>query len=158
MEQDLSHGTIHSRRRLKLRHKVRAVITSTTGQVLLIRPHGYAADQWTLAGGGVEPGESPVEAMRRELVEELGIQCENLEELPVRNRFIYSQDYKRKRGLDHDGQQAVLFFARIPPDSELQIQAKEIADARWFTPDEAAGAFPVGEQRAVFQECMVLAA
>ena len=145
-------------RGLKLRQKVRAVVASTSGEVLLIRPHSYAADQWTLAGGGVEAGESPVEAMRRELAEELGIECEDLDELPVQNRFIYSPAYKLKRGLDHDGQQAVMFFVRIPPDSELRLQEEEIAEARWFTPDEAVGAFPVGAQRAVFQECMVLAA
>lgn len=143
---------------LKLRQKVRAVLTSTSGEVLLIRPHGYAADQWTLAGGGVEAGESPVEAMRRELAEELGIECEELEQLPVQNRFVYPAHYKLKRGLDHDGQQAVMFFGRIPPDTQLRIQAGEIAEARWFRPDEAAGAFPVAIQRSIFQECMVLAA
>lgn len=143
---------------LKLRQKVRAVVTSASGNVLLVRPHGYAPDQWTLAGGGVEAGESPVEAMRRKLAEELGLACEDLEELPVQNRFVYSAEYKLKRRLDHDGQQAVMFFVRIPPDSKLCIQAEEIAEARWFSPDEAAAAFPVGAQRAVFQECMVLAA
>lgn len=143
---------------LKLRQKVRAVVASTSGDVLLIRPHGYAADQWTLAGGGVEAGESPVEAMRRELAEELGIECEELDELPVQNRFVYSAAYKSKRGLNHDGQQAVMFFARIPEGSALRLQADEIAEARWFKPDEAVGAFPVGAQRAAFQECMVLAA
>lgn len=143
---------------LKLRQKVRAVVASTTGEVLLIRPHGYAPDQWTLAGGGVEAGESPVEAMRRELAEELGIECESLDELPVRNRFVYSPAYKLARGLDHDGQQAVMFFVRIPSDTELRVQAGEVAEARWFQPDEAAGAFPVANQRTVFQECMVLAA
>lgn len=143
---------------LKLRQKVRAVVTSPCGEVLLIRPHGYAPDQWTLAGGGVEAGESPVEAMRRELAEELGIECEDLAQLPVRNRFVYSQEYKLKRGLDHDGQQAVMFFARIPVETELRIQAEEVAEARWFKPDEAAGAFPVAVQRSIFQECMVVAA
>jgi 8-oxo-dGTP pyrophosphatase MutT (NUDIX family) len=143
---------------LKLRQKVRAVVSNMSGEVLLIRPHGYAPDQWTLAGGGVEAGESAVEAMRRELAEELGLECEELEQLPVRNRFVYSEDYKLKRGLDHDGQQAVMFFVRIPQDTELRIQSDEIAEVRWFEPDEAAGAFPVANQRTVFQECMVIAA
>ncbi len=134
------------------------MVTNTAGEVLLIRPHGYAPDQWTLAGGGVEAGESPVEAMRRELAEELGIVCEQPDELPVRNRFVYSPDYKFKRGLDHDGQQAVMFFVRVQAGIDLRIQAEEIAEARWFQPDEAAGAFPVANQRSVFQECMVLAA
>ncbi len=143
---------------LRLRQKVRAVVTNTAGDVLLIRPHGYAPDQWTLAGGGVEAGESPVEAMRRELAEELGIVCDAPDQLPVQSRFVYSHEYKLKRGLDHDGQQAVMFFVRVPTGIDLRLQAEEIAEARWFRPDEAVAAFPVANQRTVFQECMVLAA
>lgn len=143
---------------LKLRQKVRAVVTNTAGEVLLIRPHGYPSHEWTLPGGGVEAGESPVEAMRRELAEELGIACEAPEELPVRNRFVYPAEYKLRRALDHDGQDAVMFFLRVPQGCELHLQAEEVADARWFAPEAAAAAFPVANQRTVFQECMVIAA
>ena len=143
---------------LKLRQKVRAVIANTKGEVLLIRPHGYAEHEWTLPGGGVEAGESPVEAMRRELAEELGLACEEPEQLPVGNRFVYSAEYKLKRGLDHDGQQAVMFFVRVPHDCTLRLQTEEIADARWFEPGAAVAAFPAANQRSVFQECMVIAA
>jgi 8-oxo-dGTP pyrophosphatase MutT (NUDIX family) len=142
----------------KLRQKVRAIVTNTAGEVLLIQPHGYGPDEWTLAGGGVEAGESPVEAMRRELAEELGLACEEPIQLPVTNRFVYSEDYKRKRGLDHDGQDAVMFMVRVPNDCSLRLHAEEVAQARWFTPDAAAAAFPVMAQRVAFQECMVLAA
>jgi mutator protein MutT len=77
---------------LRLRQKVRAIITNPSGEVLLVRPHGYASHEWALPGGGIEAGESPVQAIRRELAEELGIECERLEELPVCNRFVYSKD------------------------------------------------------------------
>lgn len=139
---------------LKLRQKVRALIVDNSGQVLLIRPHGYSEDQWTLAGGGVEAGESPVEAMRRELAEELGLACDELQQLPVANRFVYSEDYKRKRALDHDGQEAVMFCVRVPQDETLRLQAEEIAEARWFAPEHAEAAFPVQVQRHIFQQCL----
>jgi len=58
---------------LKLRQKVRAVVIDKSGRVLLVRPHGYSSDNWTLAGGGVEEGEEPQEAIRLELAEELGL-------------------------------------------------------------------------------------
>jgi 8-oxo-dGTP pyrophosphatase MutT (NUDIX family) len=141
--------------RLKLRLKVRAVITNDAGDVLLVRPHGYAENDWTFAGGGVEATESPVQAMRREIAEELGIEStDELEQLPVTNRFVYSSEHKRKRDLDHDGQEALMFFALLPADSVLRVQEEEIAGVRWFSRTEAAKAFPVEKQRAIYEACM----
>lgn len=140
---------------LKLRQKVRAVVVSESGEFLLVRPHGYRDGEWTLAGGGVEHGETPYQAMRREIAEELGVTLEeNLETLPVTNRFIYEPTYKVSRNLDHDGQDAVMFVVRLPSDTSLQLQTDEIADARWFSMEEALGKFPVTKQRDVFAACV----
>lgn len=140
---------------LRLRRKVRAVVVNEHGDVLLVRPHGYAEGKWTLAGGGVEDGESPVEAMRRELAEELGVGLEaELSELPVANRFIYSAEHKAKRALDHDGQDAVMFACRISSTTPLRLQAEEVADAQWFAANDAFDAFPVRVQRDIFGACL----
>jgi 8-oxo-dGTP pyrophosphatase MutT (NUDIX family) len=117
---------------------VRAVVINDDGEVLLVRPHGYRDGEWTFAGGGVEDGESPVAAMRRELAEELGVNLDvDLEVIPVVNRFIYSPEHKAKRALDHDGQDAVMFACRIGKNIPLRLQTDEVADARWFPANDA---------------------
>lgn len=140
---------------LKLRQKVRAVVVNDNGEFLLVRPHGYRDGEWTLAGGGVEEGETVHQAMRREIAEELGVSLEeDLEQLPVSNRFIYSTEHKAKRALDHDGQEAAMFVVRLPHNAPLALQAEEIVDARWFSAGEALAAFPVAKQRSVFEACL----
>ncbi|MEU1375528.1 NUDIX domain-containing protein [Streptomyces triculaminicus] len=54
---------------------VGAVITDPHGRVLLLhRPAGdYLGGLWELPSGGVEPGESLIEALRREVAEETGL-------------------------------------------------------------------------------------
>lgn len=93
--------------------------------------------------------------MRREIAEELGVSLEqDPVKLPVGNRFVYSAEHKEKRALDHDGQDAAMFVVRLPNDVRLILQAEEIADARWFSREEAILAFPVKKQRDVFEACL----
>jgi 8-oxo-dGTP pyrophosphatase MutT (NUDIX family) len=140
---------------LRFRQKVRAVVVNDNGEFLLVRPHGYRDGEWTLAGGGVEQGETVHQAMRREIAEELGVALEeDLEQLPVGNRFIYSAEHKAKRALDHDGQDASMFLVRLPSEVAIAMQAEEIAEVRWFSRDEALRAFPVRKQREVFEACL----
>lgn len=56
------------------------VITNLSGDVLLLR-HSYGPDVWSLPGGGVEPGEDPEVAIRREIKEELGLTLGKVEAL-----------------------------------------------------------------------------
>lgn len=142
---------------LKLRQKVRAVIVNEHGEFLLVRPHSYREGEWTLAGGGVEDGETAHQAMHREIAEELGVTLEEeLERLPVGNRFIYSAEHKAKKALDHDGQEAAMFVVRLPGDTAVTLQAEEIVEARWFTFQEALEAFPVQNRREVFEYCVAV--
>ena len=64
----------------RLRRAVRAVILTGDDRVLLCRfsfPHPAvptgATDVWAAPGGGIEPGELPLAALRRELLEETGL-------------------------------------------------------------------------------------
>lgn len=54
-----------------VRRGAKALITTGERVLLVQERHDDGTPFWTLPGGGVEPGESAVEALRRELEEEL---------------------------------------------------------------------------------------
>jgi mutator protein MutT len=72
-------------------HVVAAALIDGRGRVLIAqRPPGkHLAGMWEFPGGKVEPGEAPIDALRRELLEEVGIAIETPRPL-LRLRHIYS--------------------------------------------------------------------
>jgi 8-oxo-dGTP diphosphatase len=72
-------------------HRVVAVILRETDRLLLChRAPGrrWYPDVWDFAGGHVEPGETPLEALRREVLEELGVELEGVDGGPVLHLLV----------------------------------------------------------------------
>lgn len=60
------------------------LLVDRSGAVLLQHRDGHAPvspNQWSLPGGHIEPGETPEEAARRELLEETGLAASDLDPL-----------------------------------------------------------------------------
>ena len=120
-----------SRLRRGLTLGVRAVVTDEHGHVLLIE-HTYVAG-WYLPGGGVERGESPEQALVRELAEEVGVE-------PLdRPRLLSIHDNGRGFPGDHVLIYRVEAWTPVPA-----TQRGEIKEARFFPLD----ALPEGLTRA----------
>jgi 8-oxo-dGTP pyrophosphatase MutT (NUDIX family) len=55
---------------------VAVVLRDPGGRLLLVRDRDTGT--WSLPAGAIEPSESPIEAARRELLEETGVECASL--------------------------------------------------------------------------------
>ncbi len=68
------------------------------GQVLLTeQSHPSIGVEIQLPGGGIDPGESPVAALHREVMEETGWRVQVLHKLTSYRRFTYMPDYDQHR-------------------------------------------------------------
>ena len=111
---------------------VRAAVFDEAGRVFLVR-HTYVPG-WHFPGGGVEPGETALDALSRELLEEGAIA---LEEEPRLHGFFYNEAVSRR---DHVALYVVRRFTQAAPPTPN----REIAETGFF----AADALPEGASRA----------
>jgi ADP-ribose pyrophosphatase len=99
--------------------------------VVLIRQYRYAIDRWIweLPAGSVEPGEDPVQAARRECLEEVGLAPRRVELVA---RFFPTPGYCdeemlffRVEGLDRTTERA-----RLDEDEQIEPRTFTLAEAR----------------------------
>jgi 8-oxo-dGTP pyrophosphatase MutT (NUDIX family) len=126
-----------------------AMIARTAGRMLVLDPDkrvlllehrtGPDSDEtvWAAPGGGCEPGESPVQAARRELGEECGFSLAPVSEAPV---LIERRDWSLA-GIAYD-QTDHFFLAhadRQPPVLDVhrtEWEAHAVLGHRWFSAEE----------------------
>ena len=75
----------------KLRPGAYAIIPR--GQSLLLTHQARPEPEFQLPGGGIDPGESPFQALRREVFEETGWSLSSLRKLGAYRRFAYMPEY-----------------------------------------------------------------
>jgi mutator protein MutT len=95
-----------------------AVVFNQNGEVLLLKHRFRPGSGWGLPGGFIEKAEQPIDALRRELREEIGLEVQDVEIFAVRS-FAKPQQVE------------VLFRCRS--NGTLKPQTIEVERADWFS-------------------------
>lgn len=84
-----------------------------------ISPVGYPAGSWTLPGGGVDHGESPNDAVRRELFEETGLEACSARLIDVHDVHVVEKG-RDDRYEDYHGVH-LLYAVAVDPLAPLEV-------------------------------------
>jgi mutator protein MutT len=97
-----------------------AVIFNDKGEVLLLKHRFRAGSGWGLPGGFMEKGEQPIDALRRELREEIALEVDDV-------KVFAARSFEKPKQVE------VLFRARA--NAEVKSQTVEVERAEWFAID-----------------------
>lgn len=109
---------------------VAARVRDPDGRIAFVE-NGWS-DGWLLPGGGVEPGEEPIDAVRREVREETGLSAIVDAPLVVLDQSYVAEDDGEERFSALYVVYAATAEGEIPDASRLGVTAEEISAARWF--------------------------
>lgn len=109
------------------RQAVGVVPVADDGRVLLLDQYRFITDTrgWAVPAGRIEPGETPEECARRELVEETG---------QAADQWIYLGRYHPSNGSSN--QTFHVYVARGLQQVSADYDANEVIGWRWFSPEE----------------------
>lgn len=103
---------------------------ASDGRALLARNANFPAGMFSCLAGFVEPGETLEQAVRREIMEEVGVEVGEL-------------DYRGSQPWPFPHQLMIGFGAEYVA-GDIAVDGTEIAEAAWFAPDEIPSIPPAG--------------
>jgi mutator protein MutT len=104
-----------------------AIIFNEVAEVLLLKHFFRAGSGWGLPGGFLKAGEQPLEALRRELKEEVGLEIRDVE-------IFWARSFKRPRQIE------LLYRAKAVGRGEPR--SIEVERAVWFSTDQLPAGLP----------------
>lgn len=127
---------------LRIRRAVRAILLTPDSSILLARLEFSSGPLWALPGGGLDPGESHVDALHRELHEEVGMVATDLGPHVWTRLFVIPFEDGTWDGQE-DRYHLVPVPDRFEPKPAMsweELRAEKLHELRWWHVDEIATA------------------
>jgi G:T/U-mismatch repair DNA glycosylase/ADP-ribose pyrophosphatase YjhB (NUDIX family) len=112
------------------RAAVRALLVDENRRALLMRWQRPGADWWICPGGGIQDGETEEQALRRELLEEVGLRDVELGERVWERTHILPG--AGRLGIQHDSFYVVRVTS-IVVEPTIDLEAENVTGHRWWT-------------------------
>ena len=113
-----------------------ALIFNQAGQVLLLKHRFRAGSGWGLPGGFLKAGEQPIDALRRELREELALEIQEV-------KIFTARSFRKVKQVE------VLFRGRA--GGPVTPRTMEVERAEWFSLDSLPEGLP-RDQRSLVEQ------
>ena len=120
------------------RPNVAAILQNAKGKILVcerLKPDGA----WQFPQGGVDKGESHLEALYRELEEEIGVKPDLYEVTEERGGYRYDFADGRLKFGKYGGQEQTYYLCQFTGkkgDIEIDTDHPEFQDMKWIRPEE----------------------
>jgi putative (di)nucleoside polyphosphate hydrolase len=122
---------------MKYRSNVAGILRNAAGQILVCERLGVS-DAWQFPQGGIDPGETPEQALARELREEIGVLPAHFTIVERRGPYRYLYGNGRiKKGFN--GKEQLYFLCDFTGDDahiDVATEHPEFQAFRWIAPAE----------------------
>lgn len=122
----------------KYRPNVAAIILNNHGEVLICERKNNAR-AWQFPQGGVDKGESLLEALYREVWEEVGLESRYYDVIDQKGEYRYLYPPKVRAKKKYHGQKQTYFLCKLSadaPEIDLGHNNPEFSDYDWVRPEE----------------------
>lgn len=129
---EMTHRT-HGQETARMAHPIAtvgALIYNGRGEVLMVRTQKWS-NLWGIPGGKIKFGETSLDALRREVMEETNLEIGDV-------RFVLVQDCIHSREFYREAHFILLNYTATTEGGEVRLN-EEAQEFRWVTPAVAAG-------------------
>jgi len=122
----------------RFRQNVAALLVDAHGRLLICERRDFA-NSWQVPQGGIDRGESPAEALHRELDEELGLEPHHYKVLRHLGGYRYRFPPGSKALRNFAGQEQTYFLCKmLASDNDIRLDKHkpEFVRWKWIEPEE----------------------